>query len=102
MPVSAPLSRRRSGKTSCSWPTIFIARETGVSLDPDSLFDVQVKRIYEYKRQLLNVLHVIARYNALRSGATAGLAPRSVIFAGKAASSYHMAKQVIRLSRSSG
>ncbi|HNJ49599.1 MAG TPA: glycogen/starch/alpha-glucan phosphorylase [Accumulibacter sp.] len=75
----------------------YIARETAVRLDPDSLFDVQVKRIHEYKRQLLNVLHVIARYNALRSGATAGLAPRSVIFAGKAASSYHMAKQVIRL-----
>ncbi|WP_313950753.1 glycogen/starch/alpha-glucan phosphorylase [Accumulibacter sp.] len=75
----------------------YVARETGVNLDPDSLFDVQVKRIHEYKRQLLNVLHVITRYNALLDGKSDGLAPRSVIFAGKAASSYHMAKQVIRL-----
>lgn len=75
----------------------YIAREVGVILNPDSLFDVQVKRIHEYKRQLLNVLHVITRYNELLSGNTVGLAPRSVIFAGKAASSYHMAKQVIRL-----
>jgi starch phosphorylase len=75
----------------------YVARETGVTLNPDSLFDVQVKRIHEYKRQLLNVLHVITRYNALLDGSTEGVAPRSVIFAGKAASSYHMAKQVIRL-----
>ncbi|MCB1930960.1 MAG: glycogen/starch/alpha-glucan phosphorylase [Candidatus Accumulibacter sp.] len=75
----------------------YVARETGVKLNPDSLFDVQVKRIHEYKRQLLNVLHVITRYNALLNGSTKGVAPRSVIFAGKAASSYHMAKQVIRL-----
>jgi starch phosphorylase len=75
----------------------YVARETGIALNPDSLFDVQVKRIHEYKRQLLNVLHVITRYNALLRGETAGVAPRSIIFAGKAASSYHMAKQVIRL-----
>ncbi|MBL8422649.1 MAG: glycogen/starch/alpha-glucan phosphorylase [Candidatus Accumulibacter phosphatis] len=75
----------------------YVAREVGISLNPDSLFDVQVKRIHEYKRQLLNVLHVITRYNALLDGSASDLAPRSVIFAGKAASSYHMAKQVIRL-----
>jgi starch phosphorylase len=75
----------------------YVARETGITLDPDSLFDVQVKRIHEYKRQLLNVLHVITRYNALLDGSARDYAPRSVIFAGKAASSYHMAKQVIRL-----
>ncbi|WP_300320985.1 glycogen/starch/alpha-glucan phosphorylase [Accumulibacter sp.] len=75
----------------------YVSREVGINLDPDSLFDVQVKRIHEYKRQLLNVLHVITRYNALLDGAAVGCAPRSVIFAGKAASSYHMAKQVIRL-----
>jgi starch phosphorylase len=74
----------------------YVAREVGVTLDPDSLFDVQVKRIHEYKRQLLNVLHVITRYNALLDGSAKDYAPRSVIFAGKAASSYHMAKQVIR------
>ena len=75
----------------------YIARETGVILDPDSLFDVQVKRIHEYKRQLLNVLHVITRYNAIVHGLAGDMAPRSVIFAGKAASSYYIAKQIIRL-----
>ena len=75
----------------------YVSRELGITLDPDSLFDVQVKRIHEYKRQLLNVLHVITRYNALLDGSAKDYAPRSVIFAGKAASSYHMAKQVIRL-----
>jgi len=75
----------------------YIKRETGVILNPDSLFDVQVKRIHEYKRQLLNVLHVITRYNAILHGLADNTAPRCVIFAGKAASSYYMAKQVIRL-----
>ena len=75
----------------------YIKRETGVILDPNSMFDVQVKRIHEYKRQLLNVLHVITRYNAILHGLADDAAPRSVIFAGKAASSYYMAKQVIRL-----
>lgn len=75
----------------------YIRRETGIVLSPDSLFDVQVKRIHEYKQQLLNVLHVITRYNAILHGTADDLAPRCVIFAGKAASSYHMAKQIIRL-----
>ena len=75
----------------------YIKRETGVILNPHSLFDVQVKRIHEYKRQLLNVLHVITRYNAILHGQAEDAAPRCVIFAGKAASSYYMAKQVIRL-----
>ena len=75
----------------------YIQRETGIVLDPDSLFDVQVKRIHEYKRQLLNILHVITRYNMILHGQGEHFAPRSVIFAGKAASSYHMAKQIIHL-----
>ncbi|MDR3299967.1 MAG: glycogen/starch/alpha-glucan phosphorylase [Candidatus Accumulibacter sp.] len=75
----------------------YVRRETGVALNPDSLFDVQVKRIHEYKRQLLNVLHVITRYDAILHGQADDAAPRCVIFAGKAASSYHMAKQIIRL-----
>ncbi len=75
----------------------YIKRETGIVLNPDSLFDVQVKRIHEYKRQLLNVLHVITHYNAILHGLADNAAPRCVIFAGKAASSYYMAKQVIRL-----
>jgi len=74
-----------------------IGREVGVMLDPASLFDVQVKRIHEYKRQLLNVLHVVTRYHAILADPQADWVPRSVILAGKAASSYHMAKQIIRL-----
>jgi len=75
----------------------YIERETGVKLDPASLFDVQVKRIHEYKRQLLNLLHVVTRYQAILANPTANWVPRSVIFAGKAASSYVMAKDIIRL-----
>lgn len=74
-----------------------IARTTGIAVDPASLFDVQVKRIHEYKRQLLNVLHVVARYQAILAHPHAGWVPRTVIFAGKAASSYAMAKNIIRL-----
>ncbi len=74
-----------------------IERQTGVKVNPDSLFDVQVKRIHEYKRQLLNVLHVITMYNRIRAGQTQGMVPRTVIFAGKAAPGYWMAKQIIRL-----
>jgi starch phosphorylase len=74
-----------------------IERELGVVVDPDSLFDVQVKRIHEYKRQLLNVLHVITRYQAMLAEPTADWVPRTVIFAGKAASSYATAKNIIRL-----
>jgi starch phosphorylase len=67
-----------------------------LELDPDRLFDCQVKRIHEYKRQLLNVLHVLALHERLRAGADGAL-PRTVIFAGKAAPGYAMAKLVIRL-----
>ncbi|MFT3665676.1 glycogen/starch/alpha-glucan phosphorylase [Piscinibacter sp.] len=74
-----------------------IARATGIAVDPSSLFDVQVKRIHEYKRQLLNVLHVVARYQAIAADPGADWVPRTVIFAGKAASSYAMAKNIIRL-----
>jgi starch phosphorylase len=71
----------------------------GIDINLDSLFDVQVKRIHEYKRQLLNVLHVIQRYNLLKEGGkkAAKLAPRTVIFAGKAAPGYWMAKLIIKL-----
>ncbi len=68
----------------------------GLELDPDHLFDCQVKRLHEYKRQLLNVLHVLALHEQLRAGADAGV-PRTVIFAGKAAPGYAMAKLIIRL-----
>ena len=74
-----------------------ILHTTGVTVDPASLFDVQVKRIHEYKRQLLNVLHVVHRWQAILADPKADWVPRTVVFAGKAASSYHMAKQIIRL-----
>jgi starch phosphorylase len=66
-------------------------------VDPGSLFDVQVKRIHEYKRQLLNVLHVITLYNRIRNGAPGPHVPRTVIFGGKAAPGYHAAKLIIQL-----
>ncbi len=68
----------------------------GLELDPDHLFDCQVKRLHEYKRQLLNVLHVLALHERLRAGSDADV-PRTVIFAGKAAPGYAMAKLIIRL-----
>ena len=74
-----------------------ILSSTGVTVDPASLFDVQVKRIHEYKRQLLNVLQVVARYQAMLAAPNADWVPRTVIFAGKAASSYVAAKDIIRL-----
>lgn len=74
-----------------------IERTTGIVVDPASLFDVQVKRIHEYKRQLLNLLHVVTRYQAILAQPQADRVPRTVIFAGKAASSYAMAKNIIRL-----
>jgi glycogen/starch/alpha-glucan phosphorylase-like protein len=66
-------------------------------VDPTSLFDVQIKRIHEYKRQLLNILSVIARYNRIRADPAADVVPRTVIFAGKAAPSYALAKLIIKL-----
>ena len=74
-----------------------IRATTGIVVDPASLFDVQVKRIHEYKRQLLNVLQVVARYQAMLADPSTHWTPRTVIFAGKAASSYHAAKSIIRL-----
>jgi starch phosphorylase len=74
-----------------------IRQRTGVVVDPASLFDVQVKRIHEYKRQLLNVLHVVTRYQAIVADPGADWQARTVIFAGKAASSYATAKAIIRL-----
>jgi len=74
-----------------------ILASTGITVDPASLFDVQVKRIHEYKRQLLNLLQVVARYQAMLADPGADWVPRTVIFSGKAASSYVTAKNIIRL-----
>jgi len=74
-----------------------IQHQLGVTVSPDSLFDIHIKRIHEYKRQLLNVLHVITLYNRIRMGTHQDAVPRTVIFAGKAAPGYAMAKRTIRL-----
>jgi glycogen phosphorylase len=78
-----------------------VRRSQGLLIDPDSLFDVQCKRIHEYKRQLLNLLHVVARYQAMLAQPEGpdgrGWVPRTVILAGKAASAYVVAKQIIQL-----
>jgi starch phosphorylase len=74
-----------------------VRRRTGVQIEIDSLFDVQVKRIHEYKRQLLNLIHVVARYLSILEDPRAPHVPRTVIFAGKAAPGYAMAKSVIKL-----
>jgi glycogen phosphorylase len=75
----------------------FIKDRTGIIVDPRSLFDVQVKRLHEYKRQHLNVLHLITQYNRLSRGDDDGAPPRTVIFGGKAAPGYVMAKLIIKL-----
>jgi glycogen phosphorylase len=76
--------------------SLYIHTHTGVLVDPASLFDVQVKRIHEYKRQHLNALQVIAQYLRIKNGQADGSAPRTVIFGGKAAPGYAMAKLIIR------
>ncbi|MFM2043978.1 MAG: glycogen phosphorylase [Pseudomonadota bacterium] len=75
----------------------YIARHVQVDVNVDSLFDVQVKRIHEYKRQLLNLLQTVALYNEIRDNPTVDFVPVTKIFAGKAAPGYHMAKLIIKL-----
>ncbi len=75
----------------------YVKKELGIELDPHALFDVQVKRIHEYKRQILNVLHIIARYNEMLTHPEKDWQPRVFILAGKAASAYYAAKQTIHL-----
>ena len=75
----------------------YIAQANGVNVDPDSLFDVQVKRLHEYKRQMLNVLHILHLYNEIKANPSAPWQPRTFIFGAKASAGYIRAKQIISL-----
>ena len=75
----------------------YVKKVTGITISVDSLYDVQIKRIHEYKRQLLNLLHVITRYHRILAEPNREWVPRTVIFSGKAASAYAMAKLIIKL-----
>ena len=77
--------------------TGWLAREHGLTADPAAMFDVQIKRLHEYKRQLMNALETAALYNAIKADPSAPFAPRVKIFGGKAAPGYAMAKQIIKL-----
>ncbi|MCC9603083.1 glycogen/starch/alpha-glucan phosphorylase [Stieleria sp. JC731] len=80
--------------------TDYVKLNTGVQFDPSMLFDVQVKRIHEYKRQLLNILHVVHLYDRIMAGDTTDMVPRCVLIGGKAAPGYHIAKLIIKLANS--
>ncbi len=85
---------RRANKQVLAW---LVAERLNISVDPEALFDVHVKRIHEYKRQLLNILQTVALYDAMRAQPTRDWVPRVKIFAGKAAASYRTAKLIIKL-----
>ncbi len=88
------IAQRRTAKRALS---NLISARLGIAVDPEALFDVQIKRIHEYKRQLLNILQTVSLYNSMRAQPTRDWVPRVKIFAGKAAASYHRAKLIIRL-----
>jgi len=102
-----PLAALKNKKFHADWRAVkrankqrlaaLVKAECGVEFNPDALFDVQVKRIHEYKRQLLNVLHVIHLYNRINRGRLDGWADRCVLIGGKAAPGYVMAKRIIKL-----
>ncbi len=80
----------------------YIGKVTGIKVNQDSIFDIQVKRMHEYKRQLLNLLNVIHMYNQIKANPEAPFVPRTVVFAGKAAPGYFLAKLIIKLINSVG
>jgi starch phosphorylase len=92
--VESFFNAKRAAKTRfASW----MSKTTGFQVDPDTIFDTQIKRIHEYKRQLLNVLHIIVLYNRLRDNPSLPVPPRTFFFGGKAAAAYTLAKLIIKL-----
>jgi len=85
-------AKRKAKRQFVDW----LKRSYGQTVDPDSIFDCQIKRIHEYKRQLLNALRVVVVYNRLRENPKLEIAPRTFFFAGKAAPAYHLAKVIIK------
>ena len=85
-------AKRHAKQQFCDW----LRGATGQTVDPDSIFDCQVKRIHEYKRQLLNALRIVVLYNRLRQEPGSDMPPRTFFFAGKAAPAYHLAKLIVK------
>jgi glycogen phosphorylase len=85
-------AKRNAKRQFCDW----LYRSTGQTLDPDSIFDCQIKRIHEYKRQFLNALRIVVLYNRLRQDPGLNMYPRTFLFAGKAAPAYRLAKVIIK------
>jgi starch phosphorylase len=90
--------KRKNKQVLAAW----IKQKTGISIDTGSMFDIQVKRIHEYKRQHLNILHVISLYNQLKDHPDSNIPPRTFLYGGKAAPGYFMAKLMIKLIHSVG
>jgi starch phosphorylase len=88
---------RRAKRAAKTRFAAWLKRQTGLVVDPDTIFDSQIKRIHEYKRQLLNILHIIVLYNRLRDNPRNDMPPRTFFFAGKAAPAYALAKLIIKL-----
>src|SRR5713226_4386610 len=96
---AAPFSRGQRKQNLCEAKLQFadwLKSTSGISVDPDTIFDSQIKRIHEYKRQLLNALRIVVDYNRLRQNPELVIAPRTFLFAGKAAPAYHLAKLIIK------
>ena len=98
MPGTRAFARRSGGAKRAAKRRVadWLRSTSGVTVDPDSIFDSQVKRIHEYKRQLLNALRIVVLYDRLRQNPNVEMAPRTFLFAGKAAPAYHLAKVIIK------